>query len=293
VTFDTQVPPRLKMNQLWFGSIISRPIDVRDKINPISPSGRPMELEAADFIRPSPTLQPVERIQIYNQQYWWRLLSAMHDSFPLVTRLFGYHDFNQMIAVPYLMKYPPLHWSLSYIGVHLPQWVEEDYREKDKPLIYDAALIDSLYTQSFIASRKDSIGANNLPRAGEIESLLQHPLVLQDHVHLLSMNYDLFDFRFEFIKKDPDYWIENDFPPLKKEKCYHFVLYRNPNDDISWREVSPGEYQFLQQFKDGNTIENACEWLETQDGPLFEEAMKNMHHWFQEWVLLKWLRIAT
>lgn len=107
MTFDAKVPFKLKKTQLWFGSIIGRPIDEDSKMNPISPAGQPIEIEACDFIRPSPTLRPAQRIQIYNQQYWWRLLSSMHETFPLVTRLFGYHDFNKIIAIPYLVKFPP------------------------------------------------------------------------------------------------------------------------------------------------------------------------------------------
>ena len=133
--YDEHVPSLLKREQQWFGSIISRPIDVDSKMNPMSPSGIPMEVEAAEHITPSPTLRSAQRIQIYNQQYWWRLLNTLHDIFPLTTRLFGYQDFNRTIGMPYLTKYPPCHWSLTLIGERLERWVEEDYHAGDKELV--------------------------------------------------------------------------------------------------------------------------------------------------------------
>src|SRR4051812_44875922 len=109
MAFDAAVPTQLKRMQEWFASIITRPVDEESRINPLSPEGVPMEQEACRYITPSATLLPAQRIQIYNQQYWWRLLSIMHELYPLVTRLFGHRDFNQTIAIPYLVKYPPSH----------------------------------------------------------------------------------------------------------------------------------------------------------------------------------------
>ena len=290
MTFDLKVPAQLKKTQIWFGGIIGRPFDENSKINPISPAGQPMELEAALHIRPSPTMEPVARIQIYNQQYWWRLLNALQETFPLLTRLFGYHDFNQTIAIPYLYKYPPDHWSLGVLGDKLAKWVEEDYHATDKPLIYDAAAIDYAFTKSFTAYQNKRLGKDLLPEQS-LENLLSESLYLQDSIHLFEMNYDLFEFRTVFLKNDPEYWIDNDFPPLKKEKRYHFVLYQNHNRDISVREVSAEEYQLLNLFKTGSTVDSACEWLEQQNNDVYREAMKNLHLWFQNWVMLNWLTL--
>ncbi|MCE5319184.1 MAG: DNA-binding domain-containing protein, partial [Parachlamydia sp.] len=152
MTYDSKVPTPLKETQQWFGSIIARPVDGNSCMDPISPSGQPIQVEASQYIRPSPTLQPAQRIQIYNQQYWWRLLNALQESFPLVTRLFGCHDFNISIGMPYLQKYPPCHWTLNVLGDNLPAWVEEYYSDDDRKLIRDAALIDCAFCHSFTAA---------------------------------------------------------------------------------------------------------------------------------------------
>ncbi len=283
--FDTHLPTSLKDIQLWFGSIIGRPIDENSQINPISPTGQRMDQEVARLIKPSHTLQPLERIQIYNQQYWWRLLNTLHDTFPLTTTLFGYYDFNATIGMPYLVKYPPCHWSLGYLGERLPLWVAEEYQAEDKLLISYAAQLDWAYNQSFVIKGYTPITLANLPVEGNPHSLLGELLYLQPSVCLFDMPFNLFTFRQEFIQQKPDYWLEQEFPYLKKEKQYHFILYRHPFNHVCWEEISLAESSLIKQFKQGSTIEGACEWLEQQETALVEEAASQLACWFRDWII--------
>lgn len=291
MNYDAKVPQQLKRSQLWFGSIIGRPIDEDSKMNPISPSGNSMEVEAAEHIAPSPTLRPAQRIQIYNQQYWWRLLNTMHEAFPLLTRLFGYYDFNRTIGIPYLVKYPPNTWSLVCLGDRLAQWVQEEYHAKDKDLVFHAAQMDWSFTHSFVVGQLKPLSLEQIPDPTEMEELLSKMIYAQPHLHLFEMKFDVFRFRDEFMKQAPEYWLENDFPPLVQEKIYFFALYRNWKNEITWKDISEGEYFLLKQFQQGTTINDACEKLESQDSNLCDEAMMNLQKWFKEWAAKGWLSL--
>jgi Putative DNA-binding domain len=291
MTFDAKVPVKLKETQKWFGSIISRPIDEDSQMDPIAPSGRQILEEAPDYICPSLTLRPDQRIQIYNQQYWWRLLNNMQESFPLVTRLFGYRDFNFHLAIPYLLKYPPCHWSLNSLGDLLPRWVEEEYQASDKKLVLDTSRIDVAFSQSFVAPLRQPLQVANLAENGDLTALLDYTLYLQPHLHLFELSSDLFSFRAEFLKKAPEHWVENDFPPLAKEGPYYFILFRNLSHDIAWSDISAAEFGLLRLFQQGSSVGMACEWLENQEQALVEAASQNLHRWFQAWVVRQWLTL--
>lgn len=286
--YDTKVPIQLKKTQQWFGHIIGRPIDDDSRMNPLSPSGQPMEIEAADFIAPSPTLRPAQRIQLYNQQYWWRLLNTMQEAFPLVTRLFGFYDFNRTIAVPYLVKYPPRHWSLSLIGDRLSQWAEDNYTAEDKTLVLDAIKLDWSFNYCFIAPELPSLSTEQSSTI-DPNNLLKKKVYTQPHLHLFSFDADMFQFRAEFLKHPPDYWMDHDFPELKHGKVNFYCLFRTLNNDISWKEITEVEYQLLRLFRTGTSIEKACNWLENQESSLCDMAMQNLHLWFQEWTVRRWL----
>jgi hypothetical protein len=283
-------PAKLKATQEWFASIITRPLLDESKMILTAPNGEPMELDAARYLLPGPTLEPHQRIELYNQRYWWRLLAILHESFPLVTRLFGFYQFNQLIGFPYLVKYPPTHWSLNYLGSHLFQWVEEEYQAEDKQLILDSAKLDWAFNDGFTAAELPPITTKDMPADGNLEALLDRPIILQPYIHLFELDYDLFLFREAFIKEEGDYWVDHDFPPLLKEKKpYCFALYRTERNQAAWKEISQGEYLFLNFFKQGMSIEEACEQLESCPEEVLNETMNNLHKWFQEWILRRWL----
>lgn len=288
---DVESPDSLVKLQSWFGKVISQPIDEASRINPNAPSGKPIEEEAKAFIKPSKTLSPKERIEIYNQQYWWRLLNIMHENFPLVTRLFGYYDFNQTVAIPYLEKHPPEHWSLAILGETLPLWIEECYHEEDKALVLDSSRLDWAFNMSFSAKELKPIDIIKATTEEEGSRLLTEKVMLQPHLFLLETKYDLIPFRAALLKEDGDHFVEHDFPKLKKQKK-HLVVYRSPSMHVEWKEISSEESVVLGKFRQGSSIEEVCGWLETQEGSLLAEAEKNLLHWFHEWTALNWIGLV-
>lgn len=285
--YDKASPAALKKTQEWFAGIITQSIDEDSRIPAISPSGVSIEEEACSYIRPSPTLRPAQRIELYAQQYWWRLLSALQETYPLVTRLFGYHDFNRTLAIPYLLAYPPNHWSLNLLGTQLPQWIHENYTGTDKKLVYDSAVLDAAYHESFVAKSNTPLELSE-QNAEDLSYLLSSQLYLQPYIRFFHFDYDLFSFRMEFLNESPEYWLDNDFPTLNKVDT-PFVLFRNLHGHIAWDTISLAEMKLLTCFIEGSTIEKACEWLEQQGAAIFEEAESKLHIWVQGWIIKKWL----
>jgi len=268
------VPKMLKETQRWFASIITRPIDINSKINPVSPSGQPIVKEAKQFILPSPTLEPHQRIEIYNQQYWWRLLTILHENLPLLVRLFGYTDFNQTIGFPYLCAYPPDTWSLNPLGTRAVDWVEKHYNKEDRDLVLNATKVDVAYNDNFFI-------AENTP----LNDLTEDPLTLQPTVSLYRLDYHLFPFRQEMMNEEPEYWEEHPFPELVKEKDVCTILYRNQSHNMCFEEIDLAEHFLLSLFQKGSTITEACNVLEQQDSEMVSHAEKHLTEWFQKWVM--------
>ena len=269
--FDSCVPKNLLEVQKWFGSVITHPL-LDNEINPsISP-------QAAHHIRPSPFLEPGQRIQIYNQQYWWRLLSIMQESFPCVLRLFGEEDFDRTISVPYLQKCPPNHWSLNTLGDKLLKWVREEYKGEDKQLVYDAALLDLHYHNLFFQKHFPSLSAND-------GDLTVKQLYLQPHVALLQFPYAIVEFRKQLLKEEPAYWLKHPFPELKKEPQF-ILLYRNLNGRLVCKNLSETEWSILHLFEKGSTIDGVCEWIEHESEAVRQEAEQNLQGWFGNWTVM-------
>lgn len=285
---DIDIPIYLQSTQEWFASIITNSLDPNSSIQSFAPNGMCLAEEAGRYIVPSRNLKPHQRMQIYNQQYWWRLLKAMHENFPLLTRLYGYQGFNEIIAIPYLLKYPPNHWSLSSLGERLLQWIEEEYQAPDIRLVQDSAQLDLAFTESFLAPENPPINLHLLMKDNP-DNLLTATFHLQPHIFLFQWDYHLMTFREAFLEHDVDYWVDNPFPKLEKERKYYFVLYRTLKNLICWKELSQGEYLLLKTLKEGATLEAACEYLEEQETAIYKQAVEHLQGWLHEWVSRHWL----
>ncbi|MGZ3732825.1 MAG: HvfC/BufC N-terminal domain-containing protein [Parachlamydiaceae bacterium] len=289
-TFDTTAPGKLKNTQLWFASIITQKIDENSRLPLHSPSGVLLEEEARDYIKPSPTLTPARRIELYGQQYWWRLLNILHETYPLVTRLFGYYEFNYTLGIPYLHAYPPNTWSLNALGDHFVEWIRAEYHNNDKKLVQSAAELDLGHHNCFITKRLKALRAEDLPNPTDFSSLLTRPLYLHPCMQLFQFDFDLLSYRLEFLKEEPEYWMEHDFPVLDHTKT-NLVIFRNTHNHIAWNTISEAEIKLLACFGKGSTINDACDWLEQQETAIFEEAEEHLHVWLQSWIIKQWLTL--
>lgn len=274
-----QPPPNLHQLQRWFGSIITNRIDSANRINPHTPSGGSIYEEAAEYIAPSHSLKSWQRMEIYNQQYWWRLLRILQETLPLTTRLFGYRDFNQTIAMPYLERYLPDDWSLNTLGERLPEWLSQYYHDEDKELIFNAVAVDLAFNRGFFAHHYSPLKMDEV----DIDFLLEKPLALQPSITLFALPYDLFSFRAEIIEQENgDYYLDHPFPLLERNPSF-FAVFRDHFCDMKWDHLDPDEFFILSQFEKGKSLEEACE-------PLSEETIQNkLTDWFKVWTIDEWI----
>lgn len=275
---DQTVPQSLLKTQEWFGNIISTPLEEGNGIASITASGNAIAEEAKIYIIKSPTLLPHERIQIYNQQYWWRLLNTLQDYFSTVTRLFGYNDFNVTLAMPYLIKYPPDSWSLTPLGRHFPSWIQSHYNQEDKDLVVSSAQIDKAFHDLFFIS-----SLTPLSLEGASLDLSDKKIFLQPHVHLFFYPFDIFLFRKELLKQEVDHWMDHDFPDLKKEVTCT-LLFKNRLGETVWTHLSLSEYTVLQKIQKGITLDDLSSWIEEGEDCLKKDAERSLAKWFKEWV---------
>ncbi len=282
----------LKELQSWFGAIILQPLTEEDTSPTLTPRGNSLQKEASLYITPSPTLAPHQRIQIYHQQYWWRLLNVLESNFPLLARLFGRAAFRYQVAVPFLSHSPPQDWSLNTLGETLPNWLHDHYQGDDLAFVQQAAEIDVCFTKSFLAPDEPSIPMDLLATQAE-PTLLSTPFQLKKHLFFFSHREDWFSFRATILDKEVDYWVEHPFPRLLKQRLSRFVLFRNRRNLLAWKKISAKEYTLLSLFTSPYTLEQLCHLIEMQS-PLFQKkAKQHLQQWLMEWIHRDWLTTSA
>ena len=276
---EPKVPKDLYDLQSWFGNIIREPIRRTGSFS-LPLIDEDVMAEVAGKIKQGPKPSAHQCIAIYNQQYRFRLLSILHEGFFLLTRLFGYKDFNERIAEPYLLRSPPAHWSLATLGADIPEWLEKEYHEKDRRLVLSSAKIDVAYERVFFAESRPFI---HMEMQEMSTSLL---LFLQPSVLALKFGCDLFRYRDALLEHEVEYWAKHDFPELKWDRDHYFVLFRS-SDGILYEEISNPEYLLLSTFQKGATLEQACSRLEGK-----REIEEKIGTWFQHWTNRGWLSLG-
>jgi hypothetical protein len=275
----------LKSIQSWFASIITIPLIENDKIDTTTKNQLSTLEEASVYIKPNQTMKPLERIEVYNQQYWWRLFNILQAQFPMLLRIFNYHDFNISIATPYLQAFPPNHYSLKPLGNNLYKWMKKHYQATDRAFVLKCAQLDFFYHRGFseISDYKKQNNSKNT------QDLALSKFRLSNHVSIIKYKNTLPEFRDKLLEKEPSWWIEHDFPLLDKSRVYHYVIFRNKNGYMHWKEISNVEYKILIKFKKKSTIEDACALLnETEQNQAFDD----IQNWFKYWMESDILRFA-
>jgi len=269
-----QTSADLRTLQSWFSETISRPL-VDGKINPNGTQRSTMEEESAYVVLPNVFLQPSERIEIYNQQYWYRLLTVMQEEYPCVRHLLGIEEFNGLIE-EYLTLFPSSSFSLNQLGEQFVHFLESHYSFDDDPTILEAAIYETALSKSFEAKHKPSLNPNLLSKA-EQEQLPNVLLKLQDSIFVYELHYHFEAYRLA-VENDKD---ETIFPDL--EEKHHFKVIFQHEHTVFQKDISSDEFYLLQAFKRGASITEAL-----KNEHLSTEIADHIHEWFANWVRLGW-----
>ena len=272
-----KIPEDLFNLQRWMGAILTRPLrDLRQYRLPHYDEKLIAEIE--EQITSGPSLNAAERMGIYNQQYWFRLFTLLQKDYPVLHRLFGPSDFNHFLAEPYLLKYPPNHWSLASLGSQLPLWIAEEYHEEDRNLIHQIALIEEAYERLLYTQPLPSLTKEELP------SIANATLFLQPTLALFALEADLFTFRAALLEKEVAHWRKHPFPKIDWSNRQRFFILFPKSHELSYEEISPEEHLILTTFEKGAKIGEVLSLLQNNT-----EAIASVGKWFQKWGEWGWL----
>jgi hypothetical protein len=270
--YDLKVPDSLKDIQEWFGKAIRQRVSTNFQVTDIQ-----------SYIASTEELNRNERMQLYNEAYWYRLIDALQEEFPMLVRLFGEDNFTRTFAIDYLDKCPPRHWSLNLIGDRFLSWLEASYQGNDKKLVEICASIDWTCQHIFLAK-------SHLPLViSDAKTFVSSEIALQPTVQLLSLPGHFMKWRKELLEQPADYWQHRPFPQLIKDRTYYFIIYRSFALTVEWEEVSLEKYLLLKTISELGTIERATDSLEEMECIDQEVLEKNIVGWIQAILECGWL----
>jgi hypothetical protein len=112
--------------QKWFGSSISQRLPEEYPGNPLAVSRPELQAVADAHLKGKGGLSGFSRLGIYNQQYWFRLISIMQSEYTCTVHLMGLSTFNLWV-IRFLEMHPPSSPYLAQLDAAFPAFLEANY----------------------------------------------------------------------------------------------------------------------------------------------------------------------
>jgi len=122
---NSATPSDLLSWQRLMHAAITRPLAEGDRMQPQWTDGRPIEDVVNPLVKGNDRLGSVERLQIYNRMYWYRLMDCIADDCPGLHAFLGEERFWKLV-VAYLNTYPSRSYTLRNLCSRLPQFLKEE-----------------------------------------------------------------------------------------------------------------------------------------------------------------------
>jgi len=230
-----------------------------------------------------PVLDGLQRLQVYNQQYWFRLLTVLQGELPLTRRRMGLARFNAL-AMAYLDAHPSRHPGLEHLIDRLGDYLAA--RSDVGPALREAAELDVYHARAFDAAEHREFDGSEIPPEA-VPRLLQSPLRLQSAWYLYRETHDNVAARRRAVAER-----EDETPlPAQAVPPRHWVIHRDAAGQVREEPLTPVQAALLARITAGEPLAAACDALATEVGAEGQAALEaGIGGWFRRWTALGWFR---
>lgn len=144
---------------LW--KLITAPEGVEAALAQAQERGEDLRAELLRTVRDDPELSAVERLDVYANMYFYRLLDVLRDDFAAVAFVAGEARFHNLVT-DYLLRHFPQHHSLRWAGRFLPDFLAAHRQADLHPCLGDLARFEWALTEAFDAEDAPAATADEL-----------------------------------------------------------------------------------------------------------------------------------
>jgi hypothetical protein len=287
---------KLAALQRTMARAVMQPLTPDERMQNRAPDGKSMRVYASRFIKPNDRLTSFERLEIYNRQYWFRVLSSMVEDFPGLRAVLGDKRFEAM-SKAYLMDCPSRSFTLRNLGARLEGWLRKHpkFAGPKQSLAIDIARLEWADIEAFDGKAEPALRAEDLGTGAGTTPKLK----LQPYVRLLDLKYPVDDLLLEVRKEDEDTdFASNAFQERHKRKRVQAVAKLKPaniflavhrvDDSVYFRHIAREEFVILSALRDGKSLAPAIDGAFRKSRVAEGERAGMVQQWFLNWSTLGW-----
>jgi hypothetical protein len=281
--------------QREMAAAVMLPLTPDEEMRAEAPDGRAMTVVAESFIVPNSRLSAFERLEIYNRQYWYRVLAALAEDFPALRAVIGARAF-EALSIAYLTAHPSRSFTLRNLGSKLadwltanPQWAGRRYR-----LAIDVVRIEWAFVEAFDNAERAPLTLDQIATfdAGS-------RLALQPHLQLIALDYPADDLVLGLhdrqksdiseagVKHDDGSAAPAKLPKLRRRSTW--LAAHRVDLSVYYRRLRREEFQTLAAIRKGLTLNEAIEAGFAESRTPQNNRSKRVREWFATWSELGWI----
>ncbi len=277
--------------------VIRQPLTASERMRARTQDGRSTKKIADEIVKPNSRLTSVERLEIYNRVYWFRILSSLAEDFTGLREVIGQQRFDKVL-LGYLTELPSESFTLRNLGSRLEAWLREhpELMPKVERLALDMVRLEWADIEAFDGAEFSRLTEEDLRHLEE-----DPVLYLQPHVQLLDVAYPVDDLLIA-IRRDAE--PESDIAsnvvimpstrhakrkriPLPKPKKIYLAVHRQ-DYEVYFKRLQPDAFALLRAIREGKPLSAAIEASVNLTHKSPERIMEQLHDWFANWASLGW-----
>jgi len=274
---------------------VMQPLTADEEMRATSNDGRDMSAVAASFVAPNSKLSPFERLEIYNRQYWFRVLGALAEDFPALRAVIGAPAF-EALSIAYLTAHPSRSFTLRNLGSKLVEWLSANpqFTGRRHRLALDVARVESAFIEAFDSADRTPLTVDQIATLDGGSRL-----GLQPHLQLLALDYPADDLVLGLHKREKRQTTEagvshddsNDLP-LKLPKLRRlrtWVAAHRVDNSVFYLRLKREEFLTLSAVRQDQPLAQALESGFTASHIPETRRAALVQKWFTSWAELGWV----
>jgi hypothetical protein len=282
--------------QRQMAAAVMTPLTPNERMRHVAPNGRSLRAVANKIIKPNDRLTSFERLEIYNRQYWFRVLSGFAEDFPGLRAVLGTRAFDK-VAEAYLQDCPSTSFTMRNIGSKLEPWLRRHpkFAGPRQQLALDMVRLEWAEINAFDGKHETPLAPADLAQANPAKLRLR----LQPYITLLDLQYPVDDLLLA-VRQDAEgvSVASNAMSERHKTKRVKAVANTKPSpiflavhrmgEEVYFRRLEREEFAILTFLRDGKSLNAAIDTGLRRSSTHVTERPLLIQKWFQTWSTLGW-----
>jgi hypothetical protein len=272
-----------------------RPLTANSKMQRTWLDGRRTATVVSGFIKPNDRLDSFERLEIYNRQYWFRVLDSFYEDYPAVRAILGDRAFLRLTEA-FLAAHPSTSFTMRNLGRGLERFLrrEPKFAGKNQALALEVARFEWAQVTAFDSAALPPLALNEL---GTVDPTKLR-LGLQPHISLLRFRFPVDEFvlavkKHQTLRGEASNAVESRIKvarlrrvPRPNPSATCVAVHRHDNR-LYYKRLDPEAFKILAALRKGLSLDAACAGALLQASPSVDWG-ERIKVWFENWSALGW-----